>query len=174
MALPEHEPALDVAKVGMRCPARVLSVEDRGVRLDLDLRGITPRRFACRNAELRFEETVAPGRARLLRVGERIEVVLIEVSLHYGYIRASLPAVADWLTWNNGTIRQLAQRVRATGETVLLPVLADALEEAGCTDAGLLEHCRHQPPYERNWCVELLAAQELSRCNHDTDDELHT
>ena len=43
----------------------------------------------------------------------------------------SLPADPAWLTWNNGTVRQLARRIRETGETVLMPILADALEEAG-------------------------------------------
>ncbi len=76
-------------------------------------------------------------------------------------LSVSLPANPVWLSWNNGTVRQLAQRVRAYGETVLLPVLADALEEAGCTDAALLAYCR-QPQSEvlRSWVAELLATQE--------------
>ena len=72
---------------------------------------------------------------------------------------ASLPADPAWLTWNNGTVRHLAQRIRETGETVLMPILADALEEAGCTDAALLDHCR-QPQDGPSWVVELLATQE--------------
>jgi predicted DNA-binding WGR domain protein len=38
-----------------------------------------------------------------------------------------------------------------------LAVLADALEEAGCTDAGLLEHLRGPGPHVRGcWAVDLL------------------
>jgi len=38
-----------------------------------------------------------------------------------------------------------------------LPVLADALEEAGCTDAAILEHCRGPGPHVRGcWVVDLL------------------
>ncbi|MCI0459739.1 MAG: hypothetical protein L0Z62_22540 [Gemmataceae bacterium] len=38
-----------------------------------------------------------------------------------------------------------------------LPILADALEEAGCTDADLLGHCRGPGPHTRGcWVVDLL------------------
>ena len=38
-----------------------------------------------------------------------------------------------------------------------LPVLADALEEAGCTDADLLAHCRSGGGHLRGcWAVDLL------------------
>jgi hypothetical protein len=38
-----------------------------------------------------------------------------------------------------------------------MPVLADALEEAGCTDASVLEHCRGPGPHVRGcWVVDLI------------------
>ena len=38
-----------------------------------------------------------------------------------------------------------------------LAVLADALEDAGCTDAGLLGHLRGPGPHVRGcWAVDLL------------------
>ena len=77
-----------------------------------------------------------------------------------GSLLVSLPADPAWLTWNNETVRHLARRIRETGETVLLPILADALEEAGCTDAALLAHCRESQDNARSWAVEHLATQE--------------
>src|SRR5262249_48186989 len=41
--------------------------------------------------------------------------------------------VRQWLAWNNGTIRNLALSIRDGGQADLFPILADALEEAGCT-----------------------------------------
>ena len=39
----------------------------------------------------------------------------------------------------------------------LLPILADALEEAGCTDADILEHLRGSGPHLRGcWAVDTL------------------
>jgi hypothetical protein len=38
-----------------------------------------------------------------------------------------------------------------------LPLLADALEEAGCTDADLLAHCRSGGGHLRGcWAVDLI------------------
>jgi hypothetical protein len=35
--------------------------------------------------------------------------------------------------------------------------LADALEDAGCTDAAILDHCRSPGPHVRGcWVVDLL------------------
>jgi hypothetical protein len=35
-------------------------------------------------------------------------------------------------------------------------LLADALEDAGCTDAGLLGHLRSPGPHVRGWAVDLV------------------
>jgi hypothetical protein len=42
-----------------------------------------------------------------------------------------------------------------------LPTLADALEEAGCTNPELLAHCRGPGPHVRGcWVVDLLLGAE--------------
>jgi hypothetical protein len=42
-----------------------------------------------------------------------------------------------------------------------LPILADALEEAGCTNAEVLAHCRGPVPHVRGcWVVDLLLEKE--------------
>lgn len=154
----EHIPAMHAAKVGMRYPARVVGSGSGALALELDLSGLAPGREPKLKAILVVHKTVAPERLGL--VPESLEVVLIEVDRQFGYLTASLPAPESWLDWNNGTVRQLARRIRETGETVLIPVLADALEEAGCTDGAVLKHLRQHPPDERSWAVTLLATQE--------------
>jgi hypothetical protein len=54
------------------------------------------------------------------------------------------PVTADpsWLAWNSGTILHLAQGIYGDRRFDDLPILADALEEAGCTNADILTHCR--------------------------------
>jgi hypothetical protein len=38
-----------------------------------------------------------------------------------------------------------------------LPILADALEEAGCTDADILNHCRRPGEHVRGcWAIDLV------------------
>jgi hypothetical protein len=42
-----------------------------------------------------------------------------------------------------------------------LPILGDALEEAGCADEVLLAHCRGGGPHVRGcWAVDLILAKE--------------
>jgi hypothetical protein len=62
-----------------------------------------------------------------------------------------------WLDWQDGTVRKLARLIYAERRFDELGVLADALEEAGCTDRDILAHCRSGPPHVRGcWCVDLL------------------
>jgi hypothetical protein len=67
------------------------------------------------------------------------------------------------LTWHGGTVVRLADAAYhernlpdGTLDTTRLAVLADALEEAGCTDASLLLHLRSPGPHVRG-CVAIDA-----------------
>jgi hypothetical protein len=69
------------------------------------------------------------------------------------------PVAVDpsWLTWNDGTVVKLAQAIYDQRRFTDLPILADALEEAGCTDADILAHCRSEGPHVRGcWVVDLI------------------
>ena len=42
-----------------------------------------------------------------------------------------------------------------------MPILGDALEEAGCADADVLAHCRGNGPHARGcWLVDFLLKKE--------------
>jgi hypothetical protein len=62
-----------------------------------------------------------------------------------------------WLAWQGGTIPKLAQAIYDDRAFDRLPVLADALLDAGCEDADLLGHLRGPGPHVRGcWPVDLL------------------
>jgi hypothetical protein len=64
-----------------------------------------------------------------------------------------------WLAWNDGTVRRLARTIAAEGNYDALPILADALEEAGCVDADILGHCRAcRPDAKSSWVVNRILA----------------
>jgi hypothetical protein len=66
-----------------------------------------------------------------------------------------------WLTWNSGAIPKLAQAIYDERRFADLPILADALEEAGCTHADILDHCRRPGEHVRGcWVVDLLLSKE--------------
>jgi hypothetical protein len=66
-----------------------------------------------------------------------------------------------WTVWNRGIAWAMAN-VIDEGQTFRdLPVLADALEEAGCADQAILGHCRGPGPHVGGcWVVDLLLGKE--------------
>jgi hypothetical protein len=68
---------------------------------------------------------------------------------------------AAWRTWHGGLVVSMAQRIYDCRDFTEMPVLADALEEAGCTDADILGHCRSGGEHVRGcWVVDLLLGKE--------------
>ena len=73
-------------------------------------------------------------------------------------VRAPDPA---WLSWENGQVVRLAQELYDDRRFDELPVLADALEEAGCVDERVLEHCRSPHLHARGcWLLDMLIGKE--------------
>jgi hypothetical protein len=64
---------------------------------------------------------------------------------------------SSWRRWNGGTAVKLAQMIYEKRAFDRLPILADALEEAGCTDTDILAHCRQPGEHVRGcWVIDLL------------------
>jgi hypothetical protein len=65
--------------------------------------------------------------------------------------------VGHWLAFNNNTARDLAYSIRDRGQTDAFPILADALQEAGCANADLLDSCRTGDPHiDGAWVLQVL------------------
>jgi hypothetical protein len=61
------------------------------------------------------------------------------------------------LTWRDGTLPKLAWAIYDERRFGDLPVLADALQEAGCDNEKVLTHCRGPGPHVRGcWLVDFL------------------
>jgi hypothetical protein len=62
-----------------------------------------------------------------------------------------------WLAWNDGCVRRIAHGIYAGRAFGDMPLLHDALLDAGCDDEDLLEHCRGEGPHVRGcWALDLL------------------
>jgi hypothetical protein len=65
-----------------------------------------------------------------------------------------------WLMANDGLAGRLARTIYGARAFDRMPVLADALEEAGCADADVLSHCRGAGPHARGcWVVDLVSGK---------------
>ncbi len=73
-----------------------------------------------------------------------------------------VPLPRFWLT---STVRRVARRIDQTCRFHEMPILADALEEAGCTHLDVLDHCRLRPSAQQNhvrgcWVLDLILQEE--------------
>jgi hypothetical protein len=69
-----------------------------------------------------------------------------------------IPFDPQWLT---GTVVKLAQAIHDERAFDRLPILADALEDAGCTNADILKHCRQPGEHSRGcWVVDALLGKK--------------
>jgi hypothetical protein len=61
------------------------------------------------------------------------------------------------LAWQGGAVRRLAEALYRDRHLADLPVLADLLEEAGCSDPALLAHLRGPGPHALGcWALDLI------------------
>jgi hypothetical protein len=66
-----------------------------------------------------------------------------------------------WLVWNDGAVARLAWAVYDERAFNRLPILADTLEEAGCTTEPILSHCRGPGEHVRGcWVLDLILGRE--------------
>lgn len=62
-----------------------------------------------------------------------------------------------WRAWDDGTVANLAQVICAGRRWEDLPVLADALLDAGCADEGVLGHLHFTGPHCAGcWVLDML------------------
>ncbi|MDY3552243.1 hypothetical protein R5W24_001323 [Gemmata sp. JC717] len=59
--------------------------------------------------------------------------------------------------WRTGTAVALAGQMYESRDFGAMPVLADALQDAGCDSADILNHCRGPGPHVRGcWVIDLV------------------
>ena len=66
--------------------------------------------------------------------------------------------------WRTSTVLVFARQVYESRDFSVMPILADALQDAGCDYPEILDHCRGPGPHVRGcWVVDLVLAKEKSQ-----------
>lgn len=61
------------------------------------------------------------------------------------------------LAWGDRLVERLAEGIHGERAFDRMPILGDALEDAGCTDEAILAHCRGAGPHARGcWVIDLV------------------
>jgi hypothetical protein len=67
----------------------------------------------------------------------------------------------SWLSWDGGLVVRLARTIYEERAFDRLPILADALEEAGCDNPDVLSHCREGSVHVRGcWVLDLCLGKQ--------------
>ena len=63
--------------------------------------------------------------------------------------------------WRTDTVVILSRQMYESREFSAMLILADALQDAGCDSADILNHCRGPGPHVRGcWVVDLVLGKE--------------
>ncbi|VTR95758.1 Uncharacterized protein (Fragment) OS=uncultured bacterium PE=4 SV=1 [Gemmata massiliana] len=64
-------------------------------------------------------------------------------------------------SWRSSTAVSLAAQVYESRDFGAMPILADALQDAGCENEDILSHCRGAGPHVRGcWVVDLVLGKD--------------
>ena len=113
------------------------------------------------SSALAAAETASAEIAALVGEGERPAQAVLLRDIFGNPFRPAPAKAPGWLHWNDGAVPKLAKAVYEQRAFHHLPTLADALEEAGCSDSGLIGHCRQPGEHVRGcWAVDLVLGKE--------------
>jgi hypothetical protein len=74
-----------------------------------------------------------------------------------GHLGTPVTLRPSWLSRNGGIVAVMARTIYTGRSFADMPVLADALEEAGCDNPLILDHCRRPGEHLRGcWVLDLL------------------
>lgn len=115
----------------------------------------------CLSAQARYHEEIEPV------IGQpAFAAIRDETAREWGALVRDIYGPAPFSAafdpaWRTPDAVELARTMDESREFAGMPALADALEEAGCTDAAALLHCRSPGPHVRGcWVIDLVLGRE--------------
>lgn len=141
-----------------RAKRAALKAVERQPRLDLAVRGVThglPERQAVEFPYFCLRPWRTGNYNRPTPAQQRRLCQLIRDIFSNPFRPVAVDATC--LAWNDGTVQKLSQAIYDERAFERMPILADALEEAGCTNLDILNHCRKPGEHVRGcWVVDAI------------------
>ena len=146
--------------VGRHSPCQIVipftSVSRQHLDLQWDGCRVLVRDLHTRGGSYLNNRQICGNNGDVLRPGDTIRIVDARLRL-----RVPIAVEPPWLAWNDSTVYKIAQAIDADAAFDRVPILADALEDAGCDNADILNHCREPSEHVRGcWVVDLLLGKE--------------
>ena len=119
---------------------------------------------SCAEADIRthvFPVSVCAAKAVWVNGHDRTAELTAQAELLRDIFRNPFRPIALSPSWRTDTAVVLAQQMYESREFSPMPNLADALQDAGCDSADILDHCRGPGPHVRGcWVVDLVLGKE--------------
>jgi hypothetical protein len=101
-----------------------------------------------------------PAGCRLVAATGR-EVVPVAAALLRDTFGDRFRPVAFSPEWRTDTALSLVRQIYDSRDFGAMPILADALQDAGCDNGNILNHCRGPGPHVRGcWVLDLVLGKE--------------
>lgn len=145
-----------------RQPCRVIAVQARDLanRLISDANPEPRLRQEIRSDLAWAAAAVLGGQLEIDKIGSRVahtESLEEQRSVLFDLFGNPFRPVLFDPSWRTSTVLALARPMLDRGDFTAMPILADALQDAGCEDEQVLEHCREGCPHFRGcWVVDGL------------------
>jgi hypothetical protein len=115
---------------------------------------------ATLNAIAAWEQTVYAAVCAAAAVTDQAAEQVAQCHLLRDIFNPFRPVAFD-PAWRSETVAALAAGIYTDRAFDRLPILADAIEEAGCDQPDILNHCRGPGPHVRGcWAVDLVLGKE--------------
>jgi hypothetical protein len=106
-------------------------------------------------------EAVAGQAASAAKCAGLLDETRFQVALVHDIFGNPLRPVLFSHAWRTDTALSLARMIYDSRDFSPMPILADALQDAGCTNDNVLNHCRGPGPHVRGcWVVDLVLGKE--------------
>ena len=102
-----------------------------------------------------------PNRTTTLPVSLQLPEIRLRADILHCLIGNHFRPVARKPSWLTADVTSLARQMYVSRDLSPMPILADALQDAGCDNVDILNHCREPGPHARGcWVVDLLLGGE--------------
>jgi hypothetical protein len=91
------------------------------------------------------------------------DVRQVEADIHQSFLVDIEPPPETGFSpeWRNALVVSLAQHIYESWDFAAMPILADALQDTGCDNEAILDHCQGAGSHVRGcWALDLLLAKE--------------
>lgn len=132
-------------------------------RANDDLEVSEPHTYSPRATTALWLSMHAPEEGADEALGLMSQVTTRDEQMHLLECIFGLPGRTSLLTpaWLTDTVIALAREMYESRDFSAIPILADALQDAGCDRADVLNHCRGPGPHVRGcWVVDLVLGKE--------------